>query len=72
MEIAVGTRVRLEHRVEMGARYHAFVSPDLEGFYVVSDTLAKAQREAIAVLDLIEAKRGVDKPEVEFVEQLAA
>lgn len=68
----MGKRVRLEHRLEMGGRYHAFVSPDLKGFYVVSDTLAKAQREAIAVLDLIASKRGVEKPEVEFVEHMAA
>jgi predicted RNase H-like HicB family nuclease len=62
----------LEHRIEGGGRYHAFVSPDLKGFYVVSDTLAKAQREAIAVLDLIAEHRGLEKPEVEFVGQMAA
>ena len=65
-------RIRLEHRVEMGGRFHAYTSPDLKGFYVTSETLADAQREAIKVLDLIAAKRGQAKPEIVFVGAMAA
>ena len=59
--------IRLEHRVEMGGRYHAYTSPDLKGFYVTGETNASAQREAIKVLDLIASERGAETPEIEFV-----
>ena len=64
-------RIRLEHKMLEG-RYHVYTSPDVKGFHVSSDTLAGAQREAIAVLDAIARHQGVGPPAVEFSEQLAA
>ena len=68
----MSNRIRLQHRIEMGGRFHAYTSPDLKGFYVTSETIADAQREAIKVLDLIAEKRGQEKPEILFVEAMAA
>lgn len=58
--------VRLEHKVLDG--FHVYTSPDVQGLHASSETMAGAQREAIAVLDLIAAHRGWEKPVVEFKE----
>lgn len=60
-------RVHLVHKTLLDGRYHVFTSPDVRGFHVSMETLADAQREAIAVLDEIAREEGAERPVVEFV-----
>lgn len=66
------TRVRLVHKTVLDGRYHVFTSPDVKGLHATSDTMAGAQREAIAILDLLAKEEGVARPVVEFEGALEA
>lgn len=60
-------RVRLVHKTLLDGRYHVFTSPDVRGLHISMNTLAAAQREAIAVLDQIARDDGSDSPVVDFI-----
>jgi hypothetical protein len=46
-----------------------FTSPDMKGLHVSRETLPEAQREAIAVVDAIVARKALAKPVIEFIEK---
>lgn len=58
-------RVRLVHSV-LDDRFHIYTSPDLEGLHITADTQADAQREAVAMLDVIAEHQGWQKPVIVF------
>ena len=58
--------VRLVHKTLLDGRYHVYTSPDVQGLHASSETMAGAQREAIALLDLLARHDGSDKPVVSF------
>ena len=62
--------VRLVHKT-LADRFHVYTSPDVKGLHASSETKAGAQREAIAVLDLIATHQGGERPVVEFVDEPA-
>jgi hypothetical protein len=41
----------------------------MKGLHVSRETLPEAQREAIAVVDAIVARKGLAKPVIEFIEK---
>ena len=63
----VPPRIRLVHKTLLDGRYHVFTSPDLKGLHVSHESLAKAQREVLVVLDRIARRRGAEPPIVEFI-----
>ena len=65
-------RIRLVHKTLENGRFHVFTSPDMKGLHISRETLAEAQREAIAVVDAIVSRKGLEKPVIEFVERAAA
>lgn len=67
--------VRLVHKTLLDGRYHVYTSPDVKGLHASSQTMAGAQREAIALLDVFAAQERAERPVVSFVDeprQLAA
>jgi hypothetical protein len=65
------TNVRLVHKTLLGGRYHVYTSPDVQGLHATSESMAGAQREAIALLDLLAKHEGAERPVVEFVDNSA-
>lgn len=65
---AIPPIVRLVHKTLLDGRYHVYTSPDVQGLHATSQTLAGAQREAIAILDIFAAHDGYDRPVVRFME----
>lgn len=63
------THVRLVHKTVLDGRYHVYTSPDLKGFNATAETLARAQRAAIAILDFLSKREGVAPPSFEFLEE---
>lgn len=61
------TRVRLVHKTLLEGRFHVYTSPDVQGLHASSETMAGAQREAIALLDAFARHEGAERPVVEFV-----
>lgn len=60
--------VRLIHKTLLDGRYHAYTSPDVQGFHVAMETRPAAKRQAIALLDKIAEMDGVEKPDFVFVD----
>lgn len=65
-------RIRLEHSTLADGRFHVFTSPDLKGLHVSGESLAGAQREAIAVVDRIAELDGDETPIITFMEMAGA
>lgn len=63
--------VRLVHTMLLDQRYHVYTSPDVRGLHASSDTMAGAQREAIALLDVMAAHEGAERPVVTFEDRSA-
>lgn len=63
--------VRLVHRTLLEGRFHVYTSPDVKGLHASSETMAGAQREAIAILDIFAAEEGSDRPVVSFEDEAA-
>jgi hypothetical protein len=64
----VPSRVRLVHKTLLDGRFHVFTSPDVVGLHASDETEAGAQRQAIAILDLLATRDGVSPPVVTFLE----
>lgn len=60
---------RLVYKV-LGGRFHVYTSPDVKGLHASAETKAGAQREAIAILDLIAPHEGAEHTVVEFLDRL--
>lgn len=63
-------RVRLVHSV-LDGRFHVYTSPDLQGLYITAETQAEAQREAVAMLDVIAEHQGWQKPVIVFEDAMS-
>jgi hypothetical protein len=62
------TCVRLVHKTVLDGRYQVYTSPDVQGLHVTSETMAGAQREAIALLDIFARREGAERPVVAFID----
>ena len=65
------THIRLIHRTLLEGRFHVYTSPDVAGLHAADESLAGAQRMAIAMVDFLADRDGVQRPSVEFSEEKA-
>ena len=64
--------VRLVHKTLLDGRFHVYTSPDVQGLHASSETMADAQRAAIAILDLFAERDGTERPVIAFMEPAQA
>lgn len=55
------TKVRFEHEMIIELGMHCITSPDIPGFHIMGKTYAEAEREALAMVSVIQSLDKDDK-----------